>query len=107
MEFCKCGGLLVPKTGSTMIECRMCGKKKNAKSTKGLKLKTENVVKKNHIFVVEKKKNFEVLPTTDADCPECNHGRAHWWMLQTRAGDEPPTRFFKCEKCKHVWREYE
>jgi transcription factor S len=107
MEFCNCGGLLVPKSGSKMMECRKCGKKKTIKNKKTVKVKTLVKKEHNHIFVVEQKKKFEVLPQTDAECPECNHRKAHWWMIQTRAGDEPPTRFFKCAKCKHVWREYE
>jgi len=27
-------------------------------------------------------------------------------MIQTRAADEPPTRFYRCTKCGHTWREY-
>ena len=106
MEFCnKCGSLMVPKTGSKMLECRKCGAKKMPKGK--VKVKTPVTVKKDHIFVVEQKSKFEVLPKTDAECPECKHGKAYWWMIQTRAGDEPPTRFFKCAKCRQVWREYE
>lgn len=48
----------------------------------------------------------EILPLTDAECPKCKHNKAYNWIIQTRAADEAPTRFFKCEKCKHTWREY-
>ena len=46
------------------------------------------------------------MPLTDEECPKCKHGKAYYWLVQTRAGDEPETRFFRCEKCKHTWRDY-
>jgi len=49
----------------------------------------------------------EHLPLTDAVCPKCKHHRAHFWLIQTRAGDESETKFLKCEKCHHTWREYD
>jgi DNA-directed RNA polymerase subunit M len=45
------------------------------------------------------------LPLTDEVCPKCKHGKAFWWSKQTRASDEPETRFLRCEKCKHTWRD--
>jgi len=45
------------------------------------------------------------LPITEERCPKCKHNRAYWWTKQTRASDEPETRFLKCEKCKTTWRE--
>lgn len=50
--------------------------------------------------------DLEVLPTTEAECSECGHTVAYYWEVQTRASDEPATKFLKCEKCKHVWRDY-
>ena len=32
--------------------------------------------------------------------------KSYFWMMQTRGSDEPETKFYKCEKCKHVWRDY-
>ncbi len=114
MEFCeKCGGLLVPRRAGKKIalECRLCGKVKTTGIKKDFKLKTA-VIKpatglEAGIVVVEKKTTFEALPKTRAICPKCENKEAFWWMQQTRAGDEPPTRFMKCTKCSHVWREYE
>jgi DNA-directed RNA polymerase subunit M len=40
------------------------------------------------------------------DCPKCSAKKVISWMEQTRASDEPPTRFYKCTKCGHTWREY-
>jgi DNA-directed RNA polymerase subunit M len=45
------------------------------------------------------------LPLTDEVCPQCGHGKAYWWTKQMRASDEPETKFLKCEKCKHTWRD--
>lgn len=45
------------------------------------------------------------LPETDANCPECGHDRAYWYMQQIRAADESETRFFICSECEHKWRE--
>ncbi len=45
-------------------------------------------------------------PVTKADCEKCGNKDAYFWMVQTRAGDEPETKFFRCTKCKHTWRDY-
>ncbi|GAG32325.1 unnamed protein product [marine sediment metagenome] len=50
--------------------------------------------------------NKSNLPLADEECPKCGCPKAYYWTVQTRAGDEPETRFYKCKKCGHVWREY-
>jgi transcription factor S len=45
------------------------------------------------------------LPMTEEICPSCGHGHAYWWTKQMRASDEPETKFLRCEKCKHTWRD--
>jgi len=45
------------------------------------------------------------LPTTSADCPDCDNDEAYWYMQQIRAADESETRFFVCTECEHKWRE--
>jgi len=50
---------------------------------------------------------LEVLPKTVATCPKCGNNEAYYWEVQTRSADEPATRFFKCTRCGHVWREYQ
>ncbi len=42
----------------------------------------------------------------DMTCPNCSKKKVISWMEQTRASDEPPTRFYKCLNCNHTWREY-
>jgi DNA-directed RNA polymerase subunit M len=46
-----------------------------------------------------------ILPTTDAKCPKCGHGKAEWQSRQMRAADEAPTRIYRCVECRHTWRE--
>jgi DNA-directed RNA polymerase subunit M len=46
------------------------------------------------------------LPIVDAKCKKCGHGKAYYWEQQTRAADEPATRFYRCTSCKATWREY-
>ena len=46
------------------------------------------------------------LPTTKIICSKCKHNEATFYLRQTRAADEPTTRFYQCTKCKHRWREY-
>ena len=62
---------------------------------------------KENDSVIEKGEDVNTLPTTKAVCPECGHTEASWWLQQTRSADEAETRFFKCLKCGHTWREYD
>lgn len=105
IEFCeKCGSILVPikKGKDTYMKCRGCGRQ-NKKEVRALKIVEEKKRQKG-VLVIEK--DMTLLPLTDKACPKCEHGKAYWWMQQTRSADEPPTQFFRCEKCKHTWREY-
>lgn len=103
MLFCpKCGSLLIPKKekNKTVMICS-CGYKSEDSSSGKI---SEKVEQKKKLEVIDK--DVEVLPLVDEECPKCGHKKARFWTLQTRAGDEAETKFFKCEKCKHVWREY-
>ena len=54
---------------------------------------------------VESNGNEVVGPTTDnVTCGDCGNGRASYRIMQTRAADEPPTRFYKCVECGNRWR---
>ena len=48
----------------------------------------------------------EVRPIINTPCKKCENQQAYFWSKQTRSGDEAETRFFKCTKCGHQWREY-
>lgn len=101
--FCpKCKSILRPmnKGGKRVFGCS-CGyiADKNHK----IEVKEKNKQTKE-IEVIDQE--IEAKPLVDAECPKCHHKKAYFWSIQTRASDEPETRFFKCQKCKHTWREY-
>tara|TARA_Y100000310_G_scaffold307746_1_gene350111 strand:+ start:966 stop:1280 length:315 start_codon:yes stop_codon:yes gene_type:complete len=103
MDFCpKCANLLIPKKGRKLITCS-CGYRSKQKPNLVIKEKI-NLSKEDKIEVVDKK--IETLPKTNEECPKCEHGKAYYWTLQTRAGDEAETRFFECVKCRNRWRSY-
>lgn len=100
--FCpKCGSLLRPKKedDKVVMVCPSCG----YRSTEKMELK-EKVKKEQAIAVVEKE--VETLPLVEERCPKCSFDKAYFWTKQTRASDEPETRFYRCQRCKHVWRDY-
>ena len=102
MLFCKkCGGILLPKksNGKTLLICPKCGHKEAAEGT----VISEKCKSKDDCMEVVEK--IETRPLVDEECPKCGHKGARSWEKQMRAGDEPPTRFYECEKCKHIWRE--
>ena len=88
------------KVGSkTMLVCPKCGQKTDAKGT----VISEKCNEKQECYEVVE--NIETRPQVEEECPKCKHKKARAWEKQMRAGDEPPTRFYECEKCKHIWRE--
>lgn len=104
--FCPtCKSLLIPKKvdKETVMGCS-CGYTSKGGSLSVGKEKTK-YDPSTSISVVDPEK-METLPLIDADCPKCGHGKAVYWLIQTRASDEPETKFMRCEKCKHTWRDY-
>jgi len=51
-------------------------------------------------------KQHDPLPIMEVDCKKCDNNKCYFWALQTRAGDEGETSFFKCVKCGYTWRDY-
>ena len=104
--FCKkCKSLLIPikdDKGKIKFVCRKCG---TSSRDKELKIKSVNSKKERLFFIDEKENN--ILPITKEKCPKCNHTKAYYGLIQTRAADESPTKFYKCVKCSHTWRDYE
>ena len=106
-EFCpKCGSILKPKKtedGRTVLSCS-CGYEKGHSGSGAVK---DSVIPKKdeaEFGVVDSE--IETLPITKEQCPKCGNGEAYYWLVQTRAGDESETKFLKCTKCKHTWRDY-
>jgi len=101
--FCpKCGSLLKPRAEKKrkVLACS-CGY--TSKDLGSAEIKEKMPEKEVAVAVV--KEDATVLPETDAKCPECGFDRAYYWTQQMRAGDEPETKFMRCKKCKHVWRD--
>jgi DNA-directed RNA polymerase subunit M len=108
IKFCpKCGSMMVPEKGEkgAVWRCRKCKHEIKEKNSKKLVLR-KKVEGKVEIPVFDTEKNADKLSTIEAECGKCGNMRAVWWIQQTRAGDEASTRFYKCVKCGHTWREY-
>lgn len=102
MEFCpKCGAVLVQKRKN--YGCPRCGYSSKEKAQKITS--SEKIEKKGGVEVVSDK-NTQILPVVSAVCKKCGNNKAYFWTVQTRAGDEAETKFFKCTKCEYTWREY-
>lgn len=107
MMFCpKCGSLLKTKQekGKTIKYCT-CGYSSKIKDEDTATI-SESVEQKDDDIEVVDKNSTEIHPLTEVTCPKCGHDKAYYWLKQTRAGDESETKFYKCEKCGHTWRDY-
>lgn len=107
MQFCpKCGALMLPKQveQGPILVCDTCGY--TAKAEKLEEYKIVKPAKQKEMITVIEKEAKPALPTARTKCPKCGHGEAYWWLRQTRAADEATTRFYRCAKCGHTWREY-
>ncbi len=105
MIFCpKCGSLLMPKKekNTTVLSCK-CGYTNKKESFAAIKETMVNDSRKIEIVGNEEEKT---LPLTEGECGRCGHKKAYYWTVQTRASDEPETKFLKCQKCAHTWRDY-
>jgi len=101
MEFCpKCGCVLIEKKKN--IGCPRCSYTTKSK----IKIETSEKIEVKPKIGVVRDKDIDVFPIINAVCPKCNNKEAYFWTSQTRAGDEAETKFFRCTKCRHTWREY-
>ncbi len=114
MIFCpKCGSILRPKekSGKKIFWCN-CGFTKDLEEEKKESQETQLDEEKVEETKPEESKRLEIVekiethPKVKADCGKCGNKEAYYWTQQTRAADEPETRFFKCTECEHTWREY-
>ena len=102
MEFCpKCGSVLIQKKKN--LGCPRCGY--SSKSKAKIKI-TEKIEQEKQEVAVVREKDTEVLPVVSEKCKKCKNEMAFFWTVQTRSGDEAETKFYKCTKCGHTWREY-
>ena len=88
--------------GKKYFICSCGNNTKSASAQKPSVIKEKGEAKKDYSIMSE---TDTTLPSTEEVCPECGHGKAFWWTKQMRASDEPETKFLRCEKCKHTWRD--
>lgn len=111
MEFCdECGGMLVSEKedGEAVMRCRNCD---NVQQVEGQEMKVTEEKEndpKDRLNVSSEDDESTTRPVTDKECPSCGEETDHeWWMEQTRSSDEPPTRFYECQECGNVHKEYD
>jgi DNA-directed RNA polymerase subunit M len=103
--FCeKCEGLLLPKDG--VMACARCGHTSEINED-SVRREVKLGKKKEKVLVLDEDSDIATLPVIRVECEECGNMEAFWWLVQTRRSDEPETRFLRCKKCKHTWREYD
>jgi DNA-directed RNA polymerase subunit M len=101
MEFCeKCGSVIM--ITDEKVACAACGHKPKKKP----KIESSEKIGKSEGVAVISESEENTNPIVQIDCPECENKKAYFWTLQTRAGDESETKFYKCTKCNHTWRKY-
>jgi len=106
MEFCPNCEIRLKKNDSGSLHCPKCKylKKKTVESTK------EESEEANSEFLVmgeEDVKQAKGLESTvPIDCEKCHNKEGVSWTFQTRSADEPETKFYRCTKCNHTWRDY-
>jgi len=97
MQFCpKCGSLIIG------TECSRCAHKVDSE----VKLEVSESIETAKEIVVVTEGQDEINPKVDIECPKCKNKEAFFWTRQTRSSDEAETKFYKCTKCRHTWRDY-
>ena len=104
MEFCPTCDALLKKKNNELV-CPKCEYVK--KIGKTIKEKSD---KSDPDFLVmgesDMRKDQGLKSTIKIDCEKCHNKEGVWWSLQTRSAYEPETRFYRCVKCNHTWRDY-
>lgn len=99
--FCpECHSMMFPING--VYTCRKCSKQVEIDKGKAQTFSEKN--KDNEMAVIND--SDAALPKTKIICPQCSHNEAFFSIRQTRAADEPETRFYRCCKCNYNWRVY-
>lgn len=106
MLFCpKCKSILRPRdrNGKKVLYCS-CGFVKSPEGEESVELK-EKIENLKKVEVMDEQAE-NIQSKIKIKCEKCGNNVAYYWTQQTRSADEPETRFFKCVKCAHTWREY-
>ncbi len=114
IRFCpRCGSVMYPRyrDGKFELFCPRCGyvievSEEEVRAYR-MRSRVEHSPKEKIIVVsADRVPETAVVLKGQVRCPKCGHDEVYFWMMQTRAADEPPTRFYKCKRCGYTWREY-
>ena len=109
MEFCpSCGKRMVlrrTKEGSVFV-CTVCNCQKSTKKSAATRTVVPKKPKETIVVIGKEDQQLKTNPTATVLCPKCGNNLAYTWQVQTRAGDEGATQFFRCTKCSHTFRLY-
>lgn len=109
MEFCpSCGKRMVlrrTKEGSVFV-CTVCNCQKSTKKSAATRTVVPKKPKETIVVIGKEDQQLKTNPTANVLCPKCGNNLAYTWQVQTRAGDEGATQFFRCTKCSHTFRLY-
>ncbi len=100
------------KDGETVMKCRSCGNIQDVEGGDYTVTEEKEEDPMDRLNVSSEDDKSTTRPTTKRECPNCSESsddeKEHeWWMEQTRASDEPPTRFYECTECGNVHKEYD
>lgn len=108
MEFCpSCEKRMVlkrTKDGAIYV-CPACKCKKTIKLSPA-KAVAPKKPRETIVVIGKEDQDLKTNPTAKIKCPKCENNLAYTWQVQTRAGDEGATQFFRCTKCNHTFRLY-
>ena len=106
MDFCpKCESRL-KQNSDGLLTCPKCQYVKHG-DIKETQKKSEEV--NPELLVMDKTDMSQAKgleSTVKIDCEKCHNTEGVWWTFQTRSADEPETKFYRCTKCNHTWRDY-
>lgn len=108
MEFCtSCGKRMVLKrtVNGSILKCLKCNLEKIPK-TVDVGLVSLKKTKEPIVVITKEEQLLQTNPTTKIRCPKCENNLAITWQVQTRAGDEGATQFYRCTKCNFTFRLY-
>ena len=106
MDFCPHCDTRLKKNDDGLLACSKC---------QFVKEKTVNITKEkpedaNSEFLVMDESDMNqakgLESTVPIDCEKCHNKEGVSWTFQTRSADEPETKFYRCTKCNHTWRDY-
>ena len=106
MDFCPHCDTRLKKNDDGLLACSKC---------QFVKEKTVNISKEkpedaNSEFLVMDESDMNqakgLESTVPIDCEKCHNKEGVSWTFQTRSADEPETKFYRCTKCNHTWRDY-